>query len=375
VAEAYVFQSITVYAHFAWATALMLCILTELMLLADRPGHAAAWIRLAASSFVLAWVHPRLLLPMGVMGSGIAVLGHWGRLWSWRFWVLPMAIFGIAAGIPAAVMWISARGYLIVETTPTPPFYQIVQGYGLLWPLAVFGLIWAVRKNRRLAVAAGGWMIVGLALIHAPIAAQRRLLHGYNIPLAILAGVAVGERFWPWLCSFPRLRRREAAAMVVFLSVAVSLSSFDYLSMLIRHLKGGQYPWYYSIQRQEAFEWLRDHTPRDSVVLCSDQSGQLIPAMTGNRVVSGHWGETYNRAEKIAHIEEYFDPRTSTERRIEIERLYRVRYIFLSPLDRWSIAGPNPNASLFDPSTEPRRWKQVWARGDIQIFEAIGENP
>jgi uncharacterized membrane protein len=126
----------------------------------------------------------------------------------------------------------------------------------------------------------------------------------------------------------------------------------------------GGFPAYYSINRREAMDWLRENTRPDAVVLASPLTGMFIPAMAGNRVVAGHWAETLERDRKETEVREFFDLATPESRRREILDRHGVRFIFYG---QWEAAMGD-----YSPALSPGLFRLVWDSPTAAIFERIG---
>ena len=81
-------------------------------------------------------------------------------------------------------------------------------------------------------------------------------------------------------------------------------------------------------------DWLGENTAREETVLADFETGNLIPARIGHRVVLGHWIETVAYEDKRAEVTRFFDAAASDEERMETLRRYDVSYVFYGPYER-----------------------------------------
>lgn len=77
----------------------------------------------------------------------------------------------------------------------------------------------------------------------------------------------------------------------------------------------------------KALDWLNT-TPPDSVVLCLLNAGQILPGISGRRVVVGHFGASYNYYQKLPLAQKFFKGQmTLSEAKAYLQK-ERVNYVF-----------------------------------------------
>ncbi len=366
--EAYAFQSMINFPHFALSTALVVWGLNDLYRYAREISGKFILSRLLLWIFLLVWVHPRLVMTFLVVGGTAALLGRLRLGWPLRKWIMGLA-FSLAVSIPPSLMIIlSYRGDPVfgkwAETiTSSPPIYVFEEAYGLLWPLAIYGAYRGFRSGRPLVVFFTGWLIAGSILPYLPIPSQRRLIQGLNLPLAILSAYALASEFVPRLAKISSLGVGNAYALVTLICVVMSIGTAGFLYTVTSTLLLDRYPWYYSTQREEAFNWLSHNTSRDDVVICDYLTGMVIPALSGNRVVAGHWAETLDSKTKVLDLQQFYNAATLPEERDAIIRKYGVRYIFYAIGDAMQ--------GRYNPASEPKHWRAVMSNVGFTIYQRM----
>lgn len=364
--EGFIFQSMLSYPHFVLTLALMIWILTDAW---SFGGGQARWTTVAGSAgaaFILAWVHPRPLLTIVVTSALAALWGAATGRWSVRRWGIFLAVLVLVSAGPMAVSLMTVRAdplwteWSKTETLSAAPWRYLL-AYGLMWPLAIAGLVRGGRKGESWIPLLGSWLIAASFLPFLPIAAQGRLIIGWNIPLALLAGYALGDQILPRLQGAAAPISRTTPAMVSVLILLLSLSTVAYLGLGVRRVLMGAFPGYYSQDRAEAMDWLATNTQPDETVLSSVLSGMFIPAFSGNRVVQGHWAETFNPEEKAAKAEIIFDKATPDEIRHELLNEFRVAYLLYGQWER--------DMGEYDPGSDPGLWELRWMGKTTSIYE------
>ncbi len=371
--EAFAFQSMANYPHFALATALMFIVFADVV----EMGHEnkrlliGSIIRVLFASFLLAWIHPRLLLTLASVIGGAGVASHLLHIGNPQKWFIGSALVVAGGAIPSAWILYSLVGDPTWRECAEPemlslPPMQYAMGFGLLIPLAVLGLWRGIKRREAWVPFLGAWLLVGALLPYLPMASQRRLIQGYNVPLAMLAAVVVVE-----LKSWGVFKWRgtiRLPLLAIAVGIILSLSTFAYLEREIRRIGRGSYPTFISREQLNLMNWLHEHTTRDSVVMSSIPHGALIPPMAGNRVVMGHWAETFKPREKEKEIKAFFNTATTSEQRDEIVNRHRIRFVIHGEFER-KIGG-------YDPGADATRWDRIWGTAALQLYQRReGANP
>jgi hypothetical protein len=366
--EGFCFQSMASYPHFALALALMAWIVADGFRYAAGNATWGAITGSAMASFALAWVHPRPLLTLMVVGAIAAVWGAARGAASWRRWALFLGALALAAAGPMAVSLATVRADpLWTEWSRTPtlsaPPWQYLIAYGLMWPLALAGAWYAVRRNEAWAPVLVGWLVAGSVLPYLPIAAQGRLIIGWNIPVALLSGYTLGTVVVPGLARAPASIARMGPAIVGALCLLLALTPIAYLGAGVDRVLRGTFPGYFAEERAEAMAWLAGNTGRADVVLSSVPTGMFIPAYAGNRVVQGHWAETFDPERKRRSVNEIFAADTEAERREALLTEFGVRYLFYGQWER--------ELGAYDPAEDTQRWRPRWEGEFTIIYERV----
>ncbi len=330
VPEAFVFYSILDTMHFPLAITLMLVILMGLA----RPGREPGWreaLVAAVASVGLGVVQPFGVIPV------YATLAVWlGLRWlcdrqvAWRTvgWTAAAGLvavvyplYGVLAirADPVLVDW-SAQ-----NQTPSPPVWDWLLSFGLMAALAVPGVAAAVRQRLEGGLLLVAWVIAAGVGMYAPLALQRRLALGLQVPLALLAAAG-----W-WQAIRPRLRARlRGPAMMAMLGFS-TLTNLFLMAMFVLAALGGEPRFYLSDGEWQALEWLREKVNHDQVVLCAPQTGMFVPAWAGQRVVYGHPFETVNAERRKAQVEAYWAGKMSPAERDGFLRENQVGYVLVGP--------------------------------------------
>lgn len=251
------------------------------------------------------------------------------------------------------------------QFTLSPPPFSYVLGFGIALPLAFLGIPSTCRRGP-LERAVASWAIALPFLLYLPIFSQRRVIVGAGVPLAILAvyGLDVVREFvrrrFSLQIAWPR-----AAVAVLLLAIPSNL-------LMVGRLTGEPLsaPRVYYLNRptHDALVWLDRHGPPDASVLCSFQTGNYLPGITGQRVFVGHSPSTLRLAEKLRDLRVFFDSATPDETRRAILRTNGITHLVYGPLERDQNDPRGSFRATFDP--HGTAWaKPVYDQGGVAIFE------
>jgi hypothetical protein len=383
--EAFTFQSLYTNGLFAASLALMLGVVVGL-LLAQQSGKMRYAVVAGICGFVLANIHTYDVLTLGIVWAVYLVaaavvapreLRRRGR----------EALVAAALAAPAAIyqVWFYLgdpvfRARVAVPTTSPPPLLYL-EGYGLMLPLAAWGL-WLLLRARPLRAAPANllppiWLLVGFALIYLPVSFQRKLAMGLHFPLALLAGLGVAQLATRLSRGAARVPRWIPAAAVVAVTAItpVLFVRRDIEAAKERNRSStGVHPVWWPAADFAMMQWIADHLPPGAVIYCHPFNGVLMPATAGRAVYAGHWGETPGYPAKVKEAVRFFSGLDPTEpvpgRRPDLDpngaagsrylRRRGVGYVFFGPMERElseaAVAGGAPG---FAPSPALRPIHQI----------------
>jgi hypothetical protein len=255
----------------------------------------------------LCWLTMGLIIPFYVAVAWAVAGAAWLAMTFWRRAIVwseilhsalacliasPVVIYSLIVFTVNPVMrqW-SAQNLIL---SPHPLHY--VMGYALVGLLALGGAAYVLRRHdaRSVTLRLVGWAVVVPPLLYMPFNLQRRLIEGWQVPLAILASLGLVRFVLPawrlarlvrWLIRFPRYSARGLSrwaltlillAMIptnILLVGSGTLAILAHTAPIFR--KGGEV---------RALDWLATRATYDDVILSSET--QYIGAV-GARVIGG----------------------------------------------------------------------------------------
>jgi hypothetical protein len=375
--DAYVFFSVLAFPHSTLAVALLLITFLAVLICWERSSWRALLV--ACLSFLaLCVVHPFNLLLVAV------ILGLFWALRSWRrraFQAREAAALAVLMAVPLPLVL-----YIFVALDSNPvfrswsaqnitvsdsPIYYLL-GYGLVALLALPGAVRAVRRGEEHGLFPVVWVGAAALLLYAPFKMQRRMIEGFQAPLAVLATQGLVGWLMPLVgCSrlarraarwgYPRRRLSRLLALLVLALAA--LSNVYLLASLSLAAASRDESMFYRRAEVRAVEWLAANSADADTVLSSYIIGGYIPAHIGHRVFWGHWCETADRPGKGLEVRAFFSASTPDEQRRDILRRYGVAYVFYGPREK--------ALGDFDPATAPYL-ERTFNEGEVSLFRVVG---
>ena len=360
VAEAYPFLSSFANPHFPLSLGLMLWLLMPPL---DAPLSFGRMLALAAASLALSLLSPfGIVIVTLILGAELLI-----RLWARTALRGGIArlLLTVLPGAPALLydLWVvRVHPALAVwdaqNLTPSPPLWDTLLSFSpalILAAVAAWGLLrpgggdspqkTVSPRDWRLLLL---WAGLSLVLMYLPLGLQRRFLMGLYIPLSGLAALGLeflaGEhpRRYRWLT----VATFTLSLLTNLLVIAAGFAAASTHSPKV-YLTRGEW---------DALAWIEAHSAPDALVLAAPETGLLIPAHTGRRVLYGHPYETVNAAAMEAAVTAFFDGSLTPAEVDDFLRQNAVDLIFYGPRERLG------EIAL------PANWQTVFRAGDVVLL-------
>ena len=327
--EVWGYHSVLTMPHFALSLAALALAVLGLVRAEDRPDRrwsVMAFIGVA----VLTHVHPytsMVMLPtIGLHGLAKLLSGRRSGL-STSAWALAGAAPSIALLAYSYLTNPAARRWAETVRLPSPDPVHYLLGLGLVAPLAIVGIVHALR-NRSLTARYALlliWLAVGLVAIYsAPInPLERRCVEGLHLPAALLAALGAGSLL-PGLQRALRSRRAAVIAVAAVVALQIVPTDLDLQRKMLREPRAtmpARWLGLFEVIRAESGEW--------DALLCSYQMGNYAPRFTLSPVYMGHVHMTQHLDAKKRALELLQDAGTPLPRRREILDASGCRWVIL----------------------------------------------
>ena len=290
------------------------------------------WWPAALGALLLSNVHTYDALPLMLIAA-LWAAWQWKteRVQSWR----ALAALG-GALVPVlyqVVVFRDSQEFRIkaLTLTPPPPIQYLLISFLPLLVLAIWGAS-ALGERRRERNLLALWALATLALVYTPghlISFARKMIEGFQLPLLVLAGAALGQ-----------LRRPVVAGALVAVLAISPLLTMNWImenaaeNNITRVNKFSMPALYLYDSEVAALGYInRDNAP--GAVLCLPITGAYVPRATGKYTYAGHWAETlYMRDEKMPLMARYFNGQMSPGEARQFFARNKIHWIFEGPYER-----------------------------------------
>lgn len=349
VAESIPFLTLLSNAHFPLAWALLLLIL-EWTLLSEAPlGRRLAWTALA--TIALANIQPMALLPVGaLLASGPLWDVMRRRRFDLRSWAPAFTVALAAAPWIGYQLWLTQthpvlRLWNAQNVTPSPPLPETLIWGGLPLTLAGVGALALWSRGGPAYHLSLRWWAIGVFLLYAPMALQRRLSLGLWMPICLLAAFAWRDAIGP------RLAGRWRTPALALLAALLPLSNL----LVWAGMAGAALARSPTVFLTRAEAGAIVALPAGALVLAAPETGAFIPARSDARVLYGHPFETVNAEAEKRAVTDFFAGRIDAARFL---RERNVEVVFYGP--REAVLGPLP--------VLPPEWRVVFHQDNVTVF-------
>lgn len=369
VAEAYPFLSSYINPHFPLSLAVMLYLLVPV----NPQGRmrARTFIFQMACGALLSLLSPfGAVLTIGILGASLAIgLFRSGGFRQPGAALMRLSVAGSeeneaflrTAAIGIGALPLSAHYLITVRSHPqlavwnaqnltlTPAVWDVVLALSPVILLAVVGAADQHSRTERTRLLIV-WVVIAFLFMYSPIGLQRRFMMGLYVPLTALAAWGLD-----WIAGRSGAAAGRAAALAFGLALP---STALILTMGFIGAASAEPTLYYSRDESNALAWIEANTPRDALILAAPETGLLIPAHTGRRVIYGHPYETVYAKQEMAAVENFF--RGSMSAPADFLANNSVDYVFYGQHER-ELGGLPENLPL----------KIVFSEGGSQLLQVL----
>ena len=377
VPESNVFFSLYAFPHFILSFYCIIGFFLNALTIIESDGASPVRgpvIRAAIYGVITGIIHPYMVLPLGLI-SGLYLLWRTikAKQLTWRPWLLLAGIGLVLLPIVAYSSYVFAfvpyyREWQGQSATWSPPVSNYLMGYGLLWPLAVWGA-WRLRPHARLPFLLI-WIGATFILVYTPPNIQRRFIEGVHLPIGLLAGAGLSMGLVPWLAHRlatlkERYPQRIAGWRWLALTGIVLFLALSNFMMVLSHtlvVMVQDSILYYRDDDAAALAWLLAQNSWHEPVLSADETGNLLGGQIGQKVVLGHWSETMNAINLLPLVAEFYGDEMEDSQRQRWLDEWGAVYVYHGRYER--------KLGSFDPA-QADYLEPVFQQGEVTLYRVL----
>jgi hypothetical protein len=238
--------------------------------------------------------------------------------------------FGVPVASIAAYQYFSIKSDPILNiwnsqnVTTTPVVMNLLFG---LSPLLIGSIILLILIFKRKLVISKpailliGWILFSIAMSYFPFNLQRRFLVGIYLPLSIA--------FWHLFSSYStQLGKTIKKSLPIFILVISVMSNLFIFTGTMNALINQDQVFFIKSDVIQAVDWMDANIEKDSVILATEQTGLVIPALGNFRVVYGHPFESLYAQDTMLLVKQFWKNKLSNKDAIEFINNNNTDFIF-----------------------------------------------
>ena len=275
-----------------------------------REERASDLWRSGLAAGVMALMHPYSLPLLFTLAAIITIVRKRAKAVGYLFRYFAAAFpFAIYLTLVSRFHPIVARHSVLGEMKSLPVAAYVL-GFGLPLLLCGAGLILAREALLKRYWHIALWFLLSVTLAYVPFWFQRKLIFGAHIPLCIMGGVAFDSILAKW-SSAPARKWAMIATAVVFLPLLVSTPVYLLVSQdkEVKANEDGAY--FLSNDIMEGLKVLRERSKPNEVVFATLATSRVIPALSGNTTVWGHWAMSIDHKERETWLANLFEAQSN----------------------------------------------------------------
>ncbi len=258
------------------------------------------------------------------------------------------------------------RTYQNICLTPSWPIAFLSYGFLIILPIIAIGYLVYKKKISNLQLFMVIWLAVQLILLFSPFRFQRRIMQGLQIPMIMLSVLAL-YYIYQYLKNkldkkrFNFLVNNKYLLIILFILFFTTSHFYNWTREIAVFAES--YPQLYLSQdRVAAYQWLKENTTSDEIILSDQYNGNLIPGKIGRRVYMGHGVETLHFQSKFVQTVWFFATNKFDKKKRDFLKRENIGYIFYSNNER--------GIGSFTPENKDYL-RQTFVNNRVKIYEVI----
>jgi hypothetical protein len=221
----------------------------------------------------------------------------------------------------------TVSAHRVFTWTPTYSIFLYPFAYGLLLPLALYGIKWSAALPERARDILLAWLIAATILSLNPFLAGVKFQYLVHLPLALFATHGLLEL----RCRSQYVRSVLKGVGAVVVGTLLFLNSVAIVAKIFPTTATDPNI-FLPASEVTAMTFLKDQPAGN--VLSSYWAGNRIAWLAAKKVYVGHWFLTIDQDKKISEVQAFFGPDVSTEQKRAWLATREIRYVYYGRVER-----------------------------------------
>jgi hypothetical protein len=223
----------------------------------------------------------------------------------------------------------AASSQRVFTWTPTYSIFLYPFAYGLLLPLALYGIRWSGDLPRHARDILIAWLAAATILSVNPFLAGVKFQYLVHLPLAFFAVHGLVE-----LKSRSQFVRNALKGAGVLLIGALLFLNSALLVLKVIPTTASDRNIFLHATEMQAMAFLKQQPPGN--VLSSVWAGNRIAWLSAKKVYVGHWFLTIDGDRKLSEVKAFFGPELSVEQKRSWLATREIRYVYYGGVERYA---------------------------------------
>ncbi|GAP21147.1 hypothetical protein [Leptolinea tardivitalis] len=236
------------------------------------------------------------------------------------------------------------RAWYTQNVIQSPPIWDYLWSFGLFLGASIPAVIWIIRNKREQQSILLAWVLSACSLAYFPYNVQRRFIDGIWIALVLLV-----------FLSYELVQKNVWKNVIKILVGSTGAATLLVLMVILKGVWTLQMPVYRPAGEVQFFNTIIDRIKPGSIVLCSYETANTLPAWDPVFVLAGHGPESANLSTVLPEVKDFFSGQKDIEWQKNFIKQYSINFIISGPLEQ-----------------KLGVWEQKYARHYTQVVEVNG---
>lgn len=257
----------------------------------------------------------------------------------------------------------SRQQFALQNNLITPPLFNFIITYGLLFLLSLFGILFLLQKKQKdnKDIFLLTWWGTQIVLPYLPIINyQRKMMEGLHVIMVVMTifGLFYLQDVLKNKAFLKKYFLKNKPLLAVLFMLFFTFSNYFIIVLDLSFYLNHNPRAFLKQAETNAMSWLKKNIPEESVIFATYRTGNLIPAFAVKTVYLGSWGNTAASRAKQEQTKQFFEDYPDKARATFL-KINNVDYLFYGSEEK--------KYKTFDPDTADYLNK-VYQNSEVTIY-------